>query len=538
MEFRVKKIRNKIPEKHQSVFPEHGRKIINPKRSIMIFAIIIIALLFGIAKAAKNIDYTTILSVAGENLLTDGKGHTNFLLVGIGGGIHEGSDLTDTIMVASLDQDKKLVSMLSIPRDYWIEDKKMGGSRINEIYFNRKKYYNDTSEEALEYMRDKVEDLVGIEIQYWVKIDFKGFTEIIDAIGGIDIDVPEGIYDPLYPKGETGLYETFSIKKGMNHLDGETALKYARSRHTTSDFDRSKRQQDILYAIKEKTLKADIIFSKSKIEKILSVIKDNLETNISIEEILTLGSYADDISRDKIVQRLLHDDPSQCGGFLYTPERQFFNNAFVLIPAGGPESIYRYATLIFEYPEIAHEDTKIHILNSTKRAGAAGETKQILQRHCFNINRYGNGRSKDIKETTYYYKKKLDKNGKPINEEPIVLEFLQTIIPGKVSTEVPEEYKEYMINTDIILEMGSDYTESSNYMEDPFYSLPMPAQTSESDNTADTTDTTEGTGTTGDSTTENGTNTPDDTTGNNTDTPATQPSPDTTPTSTEEQPSI
>lgn len=492
MEFKIKKIRNKIPKKIQPEPSAHGKKIINPNRSVIIFGIVIITLLFGIAKATKNIDYTTILSVAGQDLLTDGKGHTNFLLMGAGGGIHDGSDLTDTIIVASLDYEKKLVTLLSIPRDYWVEDKEMGGSRINEIYYNRKKYYKENSTQALNYTKNKIENLIGIPIQYWVKIDFQGFTDIVDAIGGIDIDVPENLYDPLYPKGETNLYETFSIQKGINHLDGETALKYARSRHSTSDFDRSKRQQDILYAIKEKMLEADIILSKNQIEKILTVIKDNLETNISIEEILTLGSYAKNISRDKIVQRLIHDDPSKCGGFLYTPERKFFNGAFVLVPAGGLETIYRYTNLTFEYPEIAHENTTIHVLNSTRRAGAAGETKQILQRHCFNINRYGNGESKDIKETTYYYKKKLDEDGKPINKIPLTLEFLQKMIPGKVSTEIPDKYKEYMTSTDILLEIGSDYTESPNYIEDPFYSLPIPAQTTETSEAAtDTTSTPE-----------------------------------------------
>jgi LCP family protein required for cell wall assembly len=410
-------------------------------------------------------------------------------MLGVGGGVHDGSDLTDTIIVASLDQDKKLVTMLSLPRDYWVEDKEMGGSRINEVYYNRKKYYKETSAEALEYTKTRIENITGVKIQYWTKIDFQGFTDIVDAIGGIDIDVAESIYDPTYPKGETDLYETFSVPKGLNHMDGETALKYARSRHSTSDFDRSRRQQDILYAIKDKMLAADILFSQSKIQKILSAIKDNLETNISVQEILTLGSYAKSISKDKIVQRLIHDDPAQCGGFLYTPERQFFDGAFVLIPAGGPESVYNYTTLNFEYPEIARENAKIHVLNSSKRAGAAGETKQILQRYCFDINRYGNGQSKDIQETTYYYKKTMDKDGNTIDKEPLAIEFLQKLIPGKVSTEVPDDYKEYMAGTDILLELGSDYTESSNYMEDPFYSLPMPAQTPDSPSVEGTTGT-------------------------------------------------
>ncbi|MFA6992888.1 MAG: LCP family protein, partial [Candidatus Gracilibacteria bacterium] len=326
-----------------------------------------------------------------------------------------------------------------------------------------------------------------------------GFKDIIDAIGGIDIYIPEEIYDTAYPKGETGLYETFSVDKGMNHMDGAMALKYARSRHTTSDFNRSQRQQDILYAIKEKVLKANILLSKSKIENIFEAVEKNLETDLSAEEIFTLGSYASKITRDKIVQRLIHDDPSQCGGFLYTPERELFDGAFVLIPAGGIEIIHSYINLNFNYPEITRENAKIHVLNGTKREGAAGETKQILQRYCLNINRYGNANRKDIKKTTYYYKSE---------KKPATLEFLQKLIPGEESTEIPEEYKDYMAGTDIILEMGSDYTESENYMEDPFYSLPMPVDTPDdtandtADDTATATDTNTTTNTTSNTTTD------------------------------------
>jgi len=476
MDFKIKKIgKFTSGERYQSGHMKKTRTF-SAKKSIIGLLIIIVLLLTGTIKALSNVDFTVFLSIAGSDLATDPNGHTNFLLLGVGGGVHDGSDLTDTIIVASLDQKTNYVTLISIPRDLWLEDKTMGGSRINEVYFTAKEYYKGDSEKAITYMKDKIEGFLGTTIQYYGKIDFEGFKEIIDSIGGIDINVPEAIYDPLYPKGETGLYETFQIEKGQQHMDGETALKYARSRHTTSDFDRSNRQQEIIYAIKEKMLSSNTVFSKDKITKILDVIKKNIETNITADEIFTLGTYANKISKDMIVQRLIHDDPSKCGGLLYTPEKQFYGGAFVLISAGGVKNIQEYMDLNFDHPEIARENSKIHILNGSKREGAAGETKQILQRFCFDINRYGNAATKDIQQTTYYYKKMLDSNGNEINKRPVALEFLELLIPGKESTVIPEEYKDYMAGTDILLVLGADYTESSKYIEDPFYSLPLPAE--------------------------------------------------------------
>ena len=142
---------------------------------------------------------------------------------------------------------------------------------------------------------------MGIPIHYWVKIDFDGFKDLVDAIGGIDINVEKAIYDPNYPKDGTYLYEPFSISAGQQHLDGNTSLKYARSRYTTSDFDRADRQQQIIYAIKEKALQTETILNREKISQILESLKNNIETNITIKELLTLGSLAGDYSSDKIL---------------------------------------------------------------------------------------------------------------------------------------------------------------------------------------------------------------------------------------------
>jgi len=471
MDFKINKI-----DPPQRGYTRH----ITISASLILSVAIILLLLSGIAKALSSIDFSVFLSLAGANLQTDSYGHTNFLLLGTGGENHDGGDLTDTIIVASLDQKSKLVTLVSIPRDLYLDDKKIGGSRINMVYYNAKNYFG-SSAKGLEYLKSKVETTLGIPIHYWIKIDFAGFKDLVDALGGIDVDVKEAIVDPFYPKGETVFYETFSISTGPHHLDGDTALKYARSRETTSDFSRSDRQQQIIYAIKEQALKANVILSRDKIENLFNAVKNNVETNLQIKEMLTIGLSAKNFSSDQIVQRLVHDDPSRCGGFLYTPDRELYEGAFVLIPAGTPDQMQKYFDLNFNFPEVAHSETKIHVLNSTPRGGVAAETKQILRRMCFDINRFGNGRSKDIQKTTYFYKESENKT------RPIALDFLKKIIPGVESTEIPEEYLEYIDDTDIILELGTDYVNSPNYLEDEFYYLPVIPKEEETAATSDTT---------------------------------------------------
>lgn len=472
MDFKKSKIGTSKPPRDFSLFSLKNKVLF----SLVIGIVIVIFLLTGIVKALGKIDVSSVLKIAGADLRTDENGNTNFLLLGSGGEGHDGGDLTDTIIVASYNHKSQLATMMSIPRDLFVKDKEVGSSRINEVFFNGNLYYDDPAK-ALEHFMEKVEEILGEDIHYYAKVDFKGFKELIDAIGGVDVYVNESIYDPFYPKAETVLYETFSLQKGLQHLDGDTALKYARSRKTTSDYDRSDRQQKILYAIKDQVLKSNLIFDQDKIQEILDTLKANVKTNISVKEILTLGAIAKNISQDKLVHRLLHDDPTRCGGFLYPPDRSLYGGAFVLIPAGGWDFLHLYTNLNFNYPEIARENTRIQVLNGTRGGGIAGSTKQILQRYCFDINRFGNGRSKEITETTYFYKQKFDENGKEIESRPKALDFLQKLIPGKESMNIPTDYSEYMEGTDLLLEIGSDYTNSPQYIRDPFLSLPaLPVQ--------------------------------------------------------------
>ncbi len=143
------------------------------------------------------------------------------------------SKLTDTIMLATLNPIQKTITFLSVPRDFYIN-----GRKINEVY----------SRYGIEKLKEHIYDITGVKIDKYVVVDLEAFSQAVDLLGGITVNVEKDLYDLQYP-GTNNSYITFSISKGEHELDGDTALKYARSRHSTSDFDRAKRQQQILQAM-------------------------------------------------------------------------------------------------------------------------------------------------------------------------------------------------------------------------------------------------------------------------------------------------
>lgn len=432
----------------------------------LILAIIIIIVLFfyGCSVVVSRVGLINIIGIFGEHLKTDSYGNTNVLLLGTGGEGHDGADLTDTIIVASIDQSNQLVPMLSIPRDFYVNvDEIGGGVRINRVYELGKSKYG--TEGGIQLVEEIVEEITGVDIHYHVLINFSGFKDIVDSLGGVELYVDKAIYDPYYPLDGTIQYQTFSLPAGLQQLDGDTSLKYVRSRKTTSDFDRSKRQQKLLFAVKDKAMSKDILLNPGKIKDLYYSVDANIETNFSIRHIIELAKISKDFSKENIITRVMTDDPTSCGGFLYVPERDFFGGAYVLVPIGNDyDFIHQYVDLIFHYPEINKNPLQFQILNGTKTAGLAGEAKAILDRLCFDVIRFGNAQNQEIKETTLFYKAP-----ETSTETPEGLYFLKQIIPGEVSTQIPSIYLEsqYISEANIIIELGKDYAE--NKPEDIFY---------------------------------------------------------------------
>ncbi|OGE30946.1 hypothetical protein A2631_04675 [Candidatus Daviesbacteria bacterium RIFCSPHIGHO2_01_FULL_44_29] len=300
------------------------------------------------------------------------EGRVNILLFGIGGGTHEGPDLTDSIIVASLNLKTKQTVMFSIPRDLWMDNIKQ---RINATYEIGKK-----TGSGLSFAEDKIDDILGLTIHYGVLINFDGFGKAIDLVDGIDIEVPTTFDDYEYPiTGEEdnlcGLHEQevdlnedqakalnrevgkakvlvndqgkiastsadfacrfehIHFDKGSNHLNGPIALTFVRSRHGTngegSDFARSRRQQLVIEAFGKKALSLPTLINPSKLIDLYTTFSKSVETDIPRDKFLEFYNLA---KNNKKTVSVVLGDLGNGGSLFINPSPADYGGAWVLIP--------------------------------------------------------------------------------------------------------------------------------------------------------------------------------------------------------------
>ena len=207
---------------------------------------------------------------------------------------NEGASRSDVMMLVTLDPISQTAAMLSIPRDLYVPLPGFDQQRINTAYFWGD--YNDLPGGGPQLAMDTIEYNFGIPVDRFGVIDFNGFKAVIDAIDGIDVDVPREIIDYEYPTEDYGI-ETLMIPAGRMHMDGTLALKYVRTRHQDSDFGRLQRQQQVLLAIRDK---ATSIGQIGKVPEVLNVVGDALRTDLTLPEILSLAKKWTQIPRENI----------------------------------------------------------------------------------------------------------------------------------------------------------------------------------------------------------------------------------------------
>ena len=233
----------------------------------------------------------------------NGKERVNVLLMGIDQreGEKDVGYRTDTMIILTIDPVTHEAGMLSVPRDTWVEIPDFDHfDRINTA-----NYIGDTQDypgggSAL--ARKAVERLLGIPIHYTARLNFTAFETLVDAIGGVEIDVENDIYDPEYPTNNYGT-EVFQLSKGLQTLDGETALKYARTRHNlpNGDFDRARHQQQVIMAIREKVKRPDVLASLiTRGPELIENLSASIKTDMTFEQAQELAALALQIDRNKI----------------------------------------------------------------------------------------------------------------------------------------------------------------------------------------------------------------------------------------------
>ncbi len=238
--------------------------------------------------------------------LTLGDDRINVLLLGIDrrGGTGWGYR-TDTIIVVTVDPTDKTAGMLSIPRDLQVTIPDIGENRINTV--NVYGYLQHYPGEGPALLKRTIEDSFGISIDYYFMADYDGFKQIVDTLGGLDVGVPTTLHDTQYPDpkpDDPHAYKTVHFEAGWQHMDGERALEYVRSRMSTSDADRSRRQQQILLAIREKALETNLL---PELPELTTIMMDTVRTDMTLEVMIEMARLVPYIDTAHLTQVIIED---------------------------------------------------------------------------------------------------------------------------------------------------------------------------------------------------------------------------------------
>jgi len=216
----------------------------------------------------------------------------NILTLGRPGQGYSGSNLTDTIVLIHLKPSEKKAVLISLPRDLLVKNNKTGQlTKINSLYYIS----------GIQQLKEKITEITGLPIDYYALIDITVAKEVITLVDGINVLVPQDIADPYFP-GPNYSYQTFNLAAGWRYLDGETALKYIRTRYTSpnGDFDRMARQQQIIHLLKQKVLELNPLWDFPTYLKIFNSLRDHIETDLGLLELKSLWQIVKDTPADQI----------------------------------------------------------------------------------------------------------------------------------------------------------------------------------------------------------------------------------------------
>jgi len=411
-----------------------------------------------------------------KNLGGEKDGQINILLTAIGGKGHEGENLADTIMVAMIRPQEKKIALLSIPRDLYVRLPESNAfTKINAVHAYKE---NVKAGEGPIYLKKKVEEVTGVPINYYVRVDFTAFKRVVDELGGIEITVQNGFYD---------YWHKISFPAGKEIMNGDRALAFSRARYVEGpeggDFKRAARQQQVLMAIRNKALSANTAFDLRAVSGILDALGDNVVTNFNLVEIKRLFEIVREVKKDNIQSAVLSTGPN--GLLVGGTEILDGKPASILSPRAGRENyseIRNFAQHIFENtqtsppesstpeptqtpsstPEpsaspsptpsgnLASEKATVEVRNGTNITGLASKAAAKLRGSKLNVTGIGNAVKRDSTKTIV-----IDQtDGKKTNSLQTILSSLDVSSASELPT------SEKSSKADFLIILGSDQNPS------------------------------------------------------------------------------
>jgi polyisoprenyl-teichoic acid--peptidoglycan teichoic acid transferase len=337
----------------------------------------------------------------------EGDGRINILLMGIGGAGHDGADLTDTMMVASIDPVNKTATLLSVPRDLWVKmpNNFFGNyQKINAAYESGKYKYlgsqtaSSANKQAVQAgfagADSTVEQVLGIPIHYNLLVNFQAFRQAVDTVGGVTVNVPTQLYDPTMAWENN--WNPVLAQAGVQQFDGKHALIYVRSRETSSDFARNERQRSVMVALKDKVFTVGTLSNPLKISSLISAFGDNVQSDISLSDMTRLVSILKSVSNGNIQSAGLGDATNN----LITTGNM--NGLSIDEPKAGLNdysAIQTYVRGILKDGYLAKENANVMVLNGTVTPGVATTSAATLKSYGYNIGTVGNAPTTDYAKT-------------------------------------------------------------------------------------------------------------------------------------------
>jgi LCP family protein required for cell wall assembly len=381
----------------------------------------------------------------------EGSGRINVLLLGRGGGDHDGPDLTDSMMIASIDPVNHKTTLISLPRDLWVSVPNHGDMKINaawetgEFAYEGKIAPGSTDPKAIsagfDTVDQTVESALGISIDYNMLVDFQAFQQAVDTVGGVSVNVPTDLVDPTMAWQNGG--NPVLAKAGVDEFNGTQALTYVRSRETTSDFARAQRQRDVLIALKTKIDTLGTLSNPLKISGLMNTFGNNVQTDLSIKDATRLYSIMKDISGANINSTSL-DQP---GSSLVTTANM--DGQSIVLPQAG---LFNYSAIqLFvrgqlKDPYILKENAKIMVVNGTNVTGLATQFATQLQSYGYNVIGTGNTANSDWTQTQLVDLNPHDKYTKNYLEQRYNTKSLTQLPDNSITTN----------GADFVIILGSD----------------------------------------------------------------------------------
>ncbi len=371
----------------------------------------------------------------------------NVLLLGVDKRSNEeGGARSDTLIVLRVDPQEEWAAMLSIPRDSVVTIPNVNRTKINSAYtygyMHAESLYGagtTPAEGGGALAAETVEGFLDIRIDYIAQIDFHGFEQVVDTLGGVTVNVRQPLLDAEYPTEHFG-YERIYIPAGLQVLDGRTSLQYARSRHSGSDFDRSRRQQQVLRAILQEVQRRGFLDQVELLPRIFEDLQENITTTLpvgKIEVLYGLAQLAKQISPDHIVRLSINPNDvrivQESGSDIYWNQ----NDVDLLV-----EQLYAG-------PSVEGEMARIQVQNGAGEAGLATRYTNALQQYGFFL-----GEASDAADI-YQHTVVIDYTGMPQTRQRLA--DLMGIEPQYVYAEPTSTSPPAPYGVDMLIILGSDY---------------------------------------------------------------------------------